>query len=353
MIGGSACYLSARQTGPPIRLHTSVQAAEVAENPTVAAKLSKRFNLIADAADIAAPAVVYVQVYTQHPWSKCEQVSSGSGFIVSEDGTILTNAHVVSSARQVKIKLNNGNSYTATVCEIDQVADLAMLKIQPNERLPVIKLGTSSSLRAGEWVAAIGSPLSLSNSVTAGVVSTVGRKSKELGLMHTDIDYIQTDATITTGNSGGPLVNLDGEVIGINTMTTVPGISFAIPVDRAKKFLKEVEALRKHPGPSKQRYIGISMMSLNASLIETLQSRLENFPDVESGVFVAKVTSDSPAERGGLGAGDVIVEINGQAVAQSSDVFNSLQRSETLQMRVRRGKHKINLNITPETMPFH
>jgi serine protease Do len=136
-------------------------------------------------------------------------------------------------------------------------------------------------------------------------------------------------------------------------MTTVPGISFAIPVDRAKKFLKEVEALRKHPGPSKQRYIGISMMSLNASLIETLQSRLENFPDVESGVFVAKVTSDSPAERGGLGAGDVIVEINGQAVAQSSDVFNSLQRSETLQMRVRRGKHKINLNITPETMPFH
>ena len=198
-IGGSAWYLSFRQTGSPIRLHTSVQAAELAGDPVVTTKRSSRFNFIAEAADIAVPAVVYVEVYARHPWSPVQfvQVASGSGFIVSEDGTILTNAHVVANARQVKIKLSNGNSYTATVCEVDQVADLAVLKIKPNERLPVMKLGSSSALRAGEWVVAIGSPLSLSNSVTAGVVSTVGRASKELGLKYKDIDYIQTDATIT------------------------------------------------------------------------------------------------------------------------------------------------------------
>lgn len=206
VIGGSALYLSVHRhrldSSIARALFTSSQAAERADDPLSATKLSKRFNFIAEAAEIAGPSVVFVEVYGRHPWAgmhsqQLVQVASGSGFIVSEDGTILTNAHVVANTKQVKVKLSNGNSYTAVVQEVDQVADLAVLKIEAKERLPVVKLGSSATLRAGEWVVAIGSPLSLSNSVTAGVVSTVGRASKELGLIYKDIDYIQTDATIT------------------------------------------------------------------------------------------------------------------------------------------------------------
>jgi S1-C subfamily serine protease len=169
---------------------------------------SNRYNFVAEAAEIAAPAVVFVEVRARDFWSgQVMRASSGSGFIVSGDGTVLTNAHVVANVQQVRVKLASGKSYEGAVREVDQLADLAVVKIQPDIKLPVAKLGISSSLRAGEWVVAIGSPLSLSNSVTAGVVSTVGRASEELGL-YKDMDYIQTDAAITRGNSGGPLVNL-------------------------------------------------------------------------------------------------------------------------------------------------
>ena len=200
VVGGTALYFSVDRykKGFPVRLHSPILAAERANDSPEETRRSRRFNFIAEAADIAGPAVVFVEVYGRHPWAeRYIQVASGSGFIVSGDGTVITNAHVIANSREVKVKLSNGNSYNARVQEMDQVADLAVLKIEPKERLAVAKLGSSSMLRAGEWVVAIGSPLSLSNSVTAGVVSTVGRASKELGLRYKDIDYIQTDATIT------------------------------------------------------------------------------------------------------------------------------------------------------------
>ncbi|CAE1315992.1 HTRA2 [Acanthosepion pharaonis] len=186
----------------------------------------------------AAPAVVYIEVANRHPYYTV--LSNGSGFIVKEDGLILTNAHVVVNRHKVIVKLQDGTKVEGKVLLVDPVSDLAAIKINV-AGLPILNLGESNSLRPGEWVIAMGSPLSLTNTVTSGIVSTPHRGSAELGLHHRNMTYIQTDAVINFGNSGGPLVNLDGEAIGINTLKVATGISFAIPSDYAKGFLHKAE----------------------------------------------------------------------------------------------------------------
>ncbi|XP_062270930.1 LOW QUALITY PROTEIN: serine protease HTRA1B-like [Scomber scombrus] len=216
-------------------------------------------------------------------------------------------------------------------------------------KLPVLLLGRSADLRPGEFVVAIGSPFSLQNTVTTGIVSTTQRGGKELGLRNSDMDYIQTDAIINYGNSGGPLVNLDGEVIGINTLKVTAGISFAIPSDKIRQFLAEShERQAKGKTYMKKKYIGVRMMSLTPTLAKELKERQSDFPDVTSGSYVIEVISRTPAESAGLQESDVIISINGERVTSASDVSAAIKRDETLRTVVRRGNEDVILTIVPD-----
>ncbi|XP_030647322.1 serine protease HTRA1 [Chanos chanos] len=320
-----------------------------AQNPS---SMRYKFNFIADVVDKIAPAVVHLELFRRLPFSNQEvPVSSGSGFIVSEDGWIVTNAHVLSNKQRIKVELKNGVEYDAAVKDVDQKLDIALIKIESLNSLPVLLLGRSSDLRPGEFVVAVGSPFSLQNTVTTGIISTTQRGGHELGLKDSDMEYIQTDAIINYGNSGGPLVNLDGEVIGINTLKVTAGISFAIPSDRIRQFLAEsYDRQRKGKPLTKKRYMGVRMLQLTPSLITELKERESNFPDVSSGVYVYEVIPGSAAASSGISNHDVILSINGQQVHSTEDVSNAVQSGEVLSVVVRRANRDIILTVIPEEM---
>ncbi|XP_028250978.1 serine protease HTRA2, mitochondrial-like [Parambassis ranga] len=311
-----------------------------------------KYNFIADVVEKSTPAVVYIEIVGRHPFSGREvPVSNGSGFIISSDGLIVTNAHVVANKRGVRVKLTNGETYHATVQDVDPAADIATIKISAKNPLPTLTLGQSSDVRQGEFVVAMGSPFSLRNTITSGIISSVQRGSKELGLSNSNMEYIQTDATIDFGNSGGPLINLDGEVIGINTMKVTAGISFAIPSDRLKLFLNQ--AAKKQSSwfgetETKRRYIGVMMLTLTPSIIAELKLRDPSFPDVTHGILIHRVIMGSPAERAGMLPGDVVVEINGAQVNTSEEIYQAVRNSNKIIMVVQRGHKLLQLQVTPE-----
>lgn len=309
-----------------------------------------KFNFIADVVDKITPAVVHLELFRRLPFSNQEvPVSSGSGFIVSEDGWIVTNAHVLSNKQRIKVELKNGVQSDATVKDVDPKLDIALIKIESDSPLPVLLLGHSSDLRPGEFVVAVGSPFSLQNTVTTGIISTTQRNGLELGLKDSDMEYIQTDAIINYGNSGGPLVNLDGDVIGINTLKVTAGISFAIPADRIRQFLAD-SYTRQIEGKTlpKKKYMGVRMLQLSAALIRDLKKRESDFPDVNSGVYVYEVIPGTAAFSAGMLNHDVIISINGQFVYTTEDVSKVVQIGQPLSVMVRRTNEDVTLTVVPE-----
>ena len=234
----------------------------------------------------------------------------GSGFIVSDDGYILTNAHVVDSADTVTVRLTDRREYKAKVVGKDKQTDIAVLKIDAN-KLPTVKLGRSADANVGEWVAAIGSPFGFENSVSAGIVSAKGRSLPDASY----VNFIQTDVAVNPGNSGGPLFNLAGEVIGINSQIYsrsggYQGISFAIPIEVA---LNVKDQLVKHGKVTRGR-IGVTVQEVNATLAESFGL------DRPRGALVSSVESGAAGEKAGLQVGDIILKYDGKPIDRSSDL---------------------------------
>ncbi|XP_051784628.1 serine protease HTRA3a isoform X2 [Erpetoichthys calabaricus] len=315
-----------------------------------------KFNFIADVVEKIAPAVVHIELFLRHPlFNRNVPLTSGSGFIMSDTGLIVTNAHVVTSTsavsgrQQLKVQLHNGDTYEASIKDIDKKSDIATIKVNPQKKLPFLLLGHSADLRPGEFVVAIGSPFALQNTVTTGIVSTAQRDGKELGLRDSDMDYIQTDAIINYGNSGGPLVNLDGEVIGINTLKVTAGISFAIPSDRISRFLNESQDKHnKDVKAVKKRFIGIRMITMTPVLLEELKQQNADFPDVSSGIYVHEVVPNSPAQKGGIQSGDIVVKLNGRSISTTTELQDAVMNESPLLLEIRRGNDDLLFNIEPD-----
>ncbi|KAI3376688.1 hypothetical protein L3Q82_017119 [Scortum barcoo] len=355
---GRVPWAKTRPPGARLRAPTPGLAPGWGPGPSHAASPRYKFNFIADVVEKIAPAVVHIELFLRHPlFGRNIPLSSGSGFVMSENGLIVTNAHVVSTTTPVsgqqhlKVQMHNGDIHEASIKDIDKKSDIATIKINPQTKLPLLFLGHSADLRPGEFVVAIGSPFALQNTVTTGIVSTAQRDGKELGLQDSDMDYIQTDAIINYGNSGGPLVNLDGEVIGINTLKVAAGISFAIPSDRITRFLND--SLDKHSKDVrsvKKRFIGIRMLTITPALIEELKQQNPDFPDVSSGIYVHEVIPHSPAQKGGIKDGDIIVKLNGGPLTTTADLQGALQEETALLLEVRRDNDDLLFNIEPDVI---
>lgn len=283
-------------------------------------------DTIANAAANVGPAVVNISV-SHGVYGIASAKNMGSGTIIGTDGTILTCAHVVAdfysrraaSKGKVEVTLQDGRTFEGIVINADFHSDIAIVKINSKTPLPMAKLGSSSKLRPGDWVVAIGCPLSLQNTVTAGIVSCVDRKSSDLGIAGMRREYLQTDCAINVGNSGGPLVNVDGEVVGVNIMKVddAVGLSFAVPIDSVSKITDQF----KKRGRVIRPWLGLKMIDLNEMIIEQLKERDTAFPDVTKGVLVAMVTPGSPASRAGFRTGDVVIELDKQPVASIKEII--------------------------------
>jgi serine protease Do len=264
------------------------------------------------------------------------QRGQGSGFIISKDGFILTNNHVVEGADTIKVTLSDDRDFTAKVIGTDPQTDVALLKIEDPKNLPVLPLGDSSNLEAGEWVIAIGNPFGLSQTVTVGVVSATGRSS--VGINEYE-NFIQTDAAINPGNSGGPLLNGRGEVVGINTALFSKtggymGIGFAIPINMAKS----IEDQLHKDGKVTRGWLGVVIQNVDKDLAESFGLK------EAGGILISEVQKDSPASAAGLQQGDVIIRLNGARLQDVSDLRNrvALIRPESKAMVeiMRNGREK-------------
>ena len=237
--------------------------------------------------------------------------SLGSGFLISPDGIVVTNNHVIEDADEITVNFPDGLSLTATVIGTDPQTDIALLKLDHDKPLPFVSFGDSDVSRVGDWVLAIGNPFGFAGSVSAGIISA---RNRDINAGRYD-DFIQTDAAINRGNSGGPLFNMDGEVIGVNTAIVSPtggsiGIGFSVPSNLAKKIVEQLQSF----GVTRRGWLGVRIQTVNAELAEALGM------DKPMGALVAEVTPGGPAEASGVEAGDVIVKFDGKDVDEMRDL---------------------------------
>lgn len=275
--------------------------------------------------------------------------AKGSGFIIDSNGTIVTNNHVVKGAKTVTVTLSNGNTYPAKIVGTDVKTDLAVLKIDASKPLPYVELGNSDEVEPGQWVIAMGNPFGLGNTVTTGVVSALGR---DIGDGPYD-RFIQTDAPINEGNSGGPLFNQKGQVIGVNTAILSPsggsvGIGFSITSDMVKRVVTQLIA----HGKVTRGFLGVSAQMVSPQMAQALKLPKDN-PN-KDGALVAAVAPNSPAAKAGLKPGDVIVAVNGQAVTSPGDLATDIANIDPTQkadISFIRGGTKKDVSVAVEEMP--
>jgi S1-C subfamily serine protease len=277
----------------------------------------------------------------------------GSGFIVSEDGTIFTNAHVVDGADTVSVTLKDGRVVDGRVVGTDPLTDVAVVDIEA-DNLPTVPLSSSNELQPGEWAIAIGNPLGLDNTVTVGIVSATGRTSGQVGVADKRVDFIQTDAAINPGNSGGPLLNERGEVIGMNTaiIQNAQGIGFAIPIDAVGRIAEQLVATGRVEHP----YVGIRMVALNAQTKDALNAETNLNVQDEEGVLIVEVMPNSPAAKAGLKPGDVLVGVAGTPVTEADEVQQQVEATgigKDLSLQIRRQGQDQALTVRPEALPVN
>lgn len=331
-----------------------------------------RRTLITEAVKVVSPAVVGINVLQIRQYrsplfddpffryffpERTEQVKGlGSGFIISSDGYIVTNEHVVHQAAEIVVTLPNGTKFEAEPIASDFISDIALLKINSREPLPFVALGNSDDLIIGEWAIAFGNPFGLFDmgqpSVSQGIISATDRDFGRQSDTRVYKDMIQTDAAINSGNSGGPLVNGFGEVVGINTFIfsgnertgTSIGLGFAIPINRAKKIIRE---LRQFGRVNRRFRTGLEIEDLTYSLARYLGLKTTD------GVIVSNVESNSPASRAGFKIGDVIIEANDQAIRNKEDIWAVIDNSDAkggdiLNLKVIRKNRIIKLSLKLE-----
>ena len=266
----------------------------------------------------------------QVPRSRIEK-GQASGVIFSEEGLVLTNAHVIEKTDQLIVGLSDGRRVLGDVVGEDSLTDLAVIKLKSKGPWPAARLGNSDNLKVGDWVIAVGNPFGLENTVTLGIISNLNRDVAQLGISDKRVDLIQTDAAINPGNSGGPLLNYLGEVVGINTLVRSgpgAGLGFAIPINRAIKIAKDLVT----SGRAKHPVIGVTLSSNIKQKSNFLSQR-------ESGAIIKYLLPNGPAEKGGLKVNDLIISINNVKISKPADVVKIINKNNlksTLKVKILR-----------------
>ncbi len=377
-IVGSQYWLKPeRDSTPPVEAPTRLEALTSASKPAIVTTIptTTNPNFIAQAVERVGPSVVRIDSARRvsndlpeafrnpffrrffgddaPPERERVERGTGSGFILSADGRILTNAHVVSGTDTVEVTLKDGRTYEGRVVGSDSVTDVAVVKIEA-KGLPTAKTANAENLLPGQWAIAIGNPLGLDNTVTAGIISAIGRSSSQVGVPDKRVSFIQTDAAINPGNSGGPLLNDRGEVIGVNTAirADAQGLGFAIPIETAQRVANQLFAKGKVDHP----YLGVQMVDLTPSIRKEINENQDFNLKIsrDEGVLIVRVMDNSPAAQAGIRQGDIIQKVAGKPVKTAGEVQSLVEASrigDTLPLEIIRNGQLQQIRVKPGAFP--